>query len=208
MRPSRTKSDPEKKRTDIMGKAMKLFLAKGFDGTSTNDICLAAKLTKPSLYHYFESKNHLLFSVHMHSIQTTLQPYMESMRSIKEPDKRLRAMVREFTKLICSHPELRFILHGSLMVKDKHSAMIKEEWRKHHRLVKETIAELQSGGRINTHIDPSRTALLLLGMITWITFWFDYKRKDTIEEIADLTAEMAFHGVGLEGFDLQRDETV
>jgi AcrR family transcriptional regulator len=197
MRP-KTKPDPEKKRADIMSKAVKLFLAKGFDATSTNDICLTAKLTKPSLYHYFESKNHLLFSVHMHAIQTILQPYMENVMSIKEPDKRLQTMIREYTKQICSHPELQFILHGSLMFKDKYFARIKEEWRKHHRLVRETIAELQSAGRINKKLDPSRTALLLLGMITWITFWFDYKRKDKIEEIADLTVEIAFHGVGLD----------
>ena len=54
MATSGTRPDPEKKRTDIMHKATKLFLEKGFDATSTNDICFAAKLTKPSLYHYFE----------------------------------------------------------------------------------------------------------------------------------------------------------
>jgi len=200
----KTKFGPEKRRTNIIDKAMKLFLTKGFESTSISDICLAAKLTKPSLYHYFESKNHLLFSVHMYSISIFLRPYMEYVMSIKEPDMRLRTMIREYTKLICSHPELRFILHGSLRVKDKYSAIVKEEWRKHLVLLKETIAELQSNARINKNLHPSRTALLLLGMITWITFWFDYKKKDNIEEIADLTLEIAFHGLG---FEPQRPST-
>ncbi len=178
-----------------MQKAMKLFMAKGFDATSTNDICVAAKLTKPSLYHYFESKNHLLFSVHMKAINEILHPYMKEVTAIEEPRKRLKAMIKGYSEQICSHPELRFILYGSLLIKDKYFKEIRDEWKKFYLLLRDTIAELQSQGKINNKLRPSWAALHMLGIMTWMTYWFDYKTKDQIGAIVDATLEMILHGV-------------
>ena len=186
----------EKRKNDIMQKAMKLFMIKGFDATSTNDICWAAKLTKPSLYHYFSSKNHLLASVHMHAIENLLHPYLGDVESIEKPEKRLEAMIREYAKLVLSHPELRFLLHESLIVKDKYYAEIRKEWKRFYLLFRSTILDLQSAGTIGKDIKPSWAALLLLGMITWITFWFDYKNKDHIDEIVEATVKMGLQSLG------------
>lgn len=187
----------EKRKNEIMQKAMKLFMVKGFDATSTNDICLAAKMTKPSLYHYFSSKNHLLFSVHMHVIESILHPYLAEVESIKEPQKRLDVMIRDFAKLVLSHPELRFLLHESLTVKDKYHGEIKKEWRHLYSLFRTTISDLQSIGGVTKDFESSWAALLLLGMITWITFWFDYKTKEHIDEIVELTVRMGFQSLGV-----------
>jgi AcrR family transcriptional regulator len=187
----------EKRKIDIMQKAMKLFMAKGFDATSTNDICWAAKMTKPSLYHYFSNKNHLLFSVHMHIIENILHPYLAEVESIKEPQKRLEVMIRDYTQLVLSHPELRFLLHESLTVKDKYQGEIKKEWRHLYSLFRATISDLQSTGRVAKNLESSWAALLLLGMITWMTFWFDYKTKERVDEIIELTVKMGFQSLGI-----------
>ncbi|OPY80380.1 MAG: DNA-binding transcriptional repressor AcrR [Syntrophorhabdus sp. PtaU1.Bin058] len=187
----------EKRKIEIMQKAMKLFMVKGFDATSTNDICWAARMTKPSLYHYFSSKNHLLFSVHMHVIESILQPYLIETESIKEPQDRMEVMIRDYTKLIISHPELRFLLHESLTVKDKYYGEIKKEWRRLYGLFRTTIIELQSSGKVAKDLEPSWAALLILGMISWMTFWFDYKSKERVDEIIELTIKMGFQSLGI-----------
>jgi AcrR family transcriptional regulator len=186
----------EKRKTEIMQKAMKLFSTKGFDATSTNDICWAARMTKPSLYHYFSSKNHLLFSVHMYAIENLLHPYLAEAESIEEPKERLSVMIREYARLVLSHPELRFLLHESLTVKDQYHGEIRKEWRRLYGLFRSTIGELQSTGAVPKDLEPSWAAFLLLGMITWITFWFDYKTKDHIDEIIELVAKMGFQSLG------------
>jgi AcrR family transcriptional regulator len=43
------------KKDSILQIAMELFLEKGYSATSTNDICAAAKINKPTLYYYFEA---------------------------------------------------------------------------------------------------------------------------------------------------------
>ncbi|MBQ4569436.1 MAG: TetR/AcrR family transcriptional regulator [Ruminococcus sp.] len=47
----------------ILQCALKLFSKKGYDGTSTMDIVNTAQVTKPTMYHYFGSKEGLLSEI-------------------------------------------------------------------------------------------------------------------------------------------------
>jgi TetR/AcrR family transcriptional repressor of nem operon len=46
-------------RDRLLDAAQRLMLAKGFAATTVDEICEAAKLTKGSFFHYFQSKDHL-----------------------------------------------------------------------------------------------------------------------------------------------------
>jgi AcrR family transcriptional regulator len=56
----------ERKRAEIhariQGEAMGLFLERGFDATTLDDIAGAAGVSRRSLFHYFESKEEIVFS--------------------------------------------------------------------------------------------------------------------------------------------------
>ena len=74
---------------------------------------------------------------------------------------------------------------------------MKRKWKKHYYLIRDTIIQLQSEGKINTSVKTSWTALFILGMLTWVTYWFDYDRKDDIDQMADLALELVLHGLDL-----------
>lgn len=195
-----------KTRERIIRTTTRLLLEKGnSDGTSTTDICSAAKLTRPSLYHYFGSKRNLLFSVHMDHIEKTLKPYLAQARSIKDPLERLRFMVQTFVKeIICKHPELRVLIHDSLSMKDRHFREVRGVWKEHYVLLRDTINELQSKKEIEGSIRPSRAALLLLGAVVWVLFWFDYKREDDIDRIAEEAVQFALRGLNVNEVEMRR----
>jgi AcrR family transcriptional regulator len=180
---------------DLLDVAMKLFLEKGYSATSTNDICVAADVSKPTLYYYFKNKRHLFFSCHMRSIQEVLRPYIEKARAIKDPQERLAFMIREFTRMICLNPELKVLIHETMSMRDKYFDEIRKEWKRHYLLLRDTIGELQSSKKSSLNLEPSRAALLLLGMITWITFWFDYSRQEDVNIIAQSATELASYGL-------------
>lgn len=180
---------------DILDIAMQLFLEKGYSATSTSDICVAAEISKPTLYYYFHSKRHLFFSCHMRSIQEVLRPYIEKASAIKDPNERLAFMIREFTRMICLNPDLKVLIHETMSMKDKYFDKIRKEWKRHYLLLRDTIEELQSSKKSSSNLDPSRAALLLLGMTTWITFWFDYRRQDDVDIIAESAIDLASFGL-------------
>ena len=183
------------KKEEILRSAMELFLEKGYSATSTNDICAAAKINKPTLYYYFKSKRHLFFELHIKNIQEVLRPYVARAASIADPWERLTFIMREFTKIVCHHPELRALTHEAMSIQDQYFEEIREEWKKHYLLLLNTISELQSKGTIAADLKPSWVALLVLGMITWITYWFDYNRKDGIDDIAETALRVTLFGL-------------
>ncbi|MDR3237265.1 MAG: TetR/AcrR family transcriptional regulator, partial [Spirochaetia bacterium] len=75
MSSTKREKNAEKNREKIMKMTLQLLLKKGSTGAaSTTDICAAAKLTRPTLYHYFGSKRGLLLAVHMQLIERDLRP--------------------------------------------------------------------------------------------------------------------------------------
>jgi TetR/AcrR family transcriptional regulator, cholesterol catabolism regulator len=185
----------QKKRDKIIQTTIQLLLKKG-SLTSTTDICAAAKLTRPTLYHHFGSKRDLLLSVHMKGIERDLKPYIAEALSIEDPLERLKFMVRTHTRNICLHPELRVLIHDTLTTKDKYFREVKGEWKKHYMLLRDTIQELRKKGIMSTDVKPSWTALFVLGMMTWVTYWFDYDKKECVDEIADAALQLVLNGLG------------
>ena len=51
---------PELRRSEILDCAQSLFLARGYDCASLNDVIAAVGLSKGAFYHYFASKEALL----------------------------------------------------------------------------------------------------------------------------------------------------
>jgi AcrR family transcriptional regulator len=195
---SKRAKESKRKRDKIIQTTLQLLLKKGSsDSASTTDICASAKLTRPTLYHYFGSKRNLLLSVHMESIERTLRPYMEKALSIDDPSARLIFMIHTYTEeIICLHPELRVLIHDSLTMKDKYFREVRGVWKKHYILLRDTIVQLQLQGRIDGSVRPAWAALFVLGMLTWVTFWFDYDRKRDIGGIADQAEQLILHGLG------------
>ncbi len=173
----------QKKRDKIIQTTTKLLLKKG-GLASTTDVCAAAKLTRPTLYHYFGSKRNLLLSVHMEGIERDRKPYIAEALSINDPLKRLEYMVRTYTKNICLHPELKILIHDTLTTKDKYFREVKGEWKKHYVLLRDTIDQLRSEKIIRSDVKASWAALFVLGAMTWVTYWYDYAKKETANDIA------------------------
>jgi TetR/AcrR family transcriptional regulator, cholesterol catabolism regulator len=199
MATNKRESTSQKKKGKIIQTTMQLLLKKGSStATSTTDICSAARLTRPTLYHYFGSKRNLMLAVHMESIEKVLKPYLIKAASIEEPFERLSFIIRTFTKeIICKHPELRVLIHDSLTIKDKYFREVRGVWKEHYVLLRDTVAQLQTEKRMDGTIKSSWAALFVLGMLTWVTYWFDYDRKSQIDELADQALRLVVQGLGL-----------
>ncbi len=181
----------------ILRTTTRLLLKKGsFMAVSTTDICKAAKIARPSLYNYFGSKRNLLYSLHLDHMEKVLRPYLDEASSIDDPLIRLIFMIRTFTgDVIGRYPELRFLIHDTLAIKDRYFKDIRKEWKRHYLLLRSTISELQDQGKARKDMSPSHAALFMLGMMTWGTFWFDFDRRDRIDEIAKGAADFILEGL-------------
>lgn len=63
--------EKEQREQSILDAATRVFLAKGYTKATMDDIALEAEITKPTIYQYFETKEHLYLSL--------MVPYIEEL---------------------------------------------------------------------------------------------------------------------------------
>ena len=66
----------------IMEESWKLFQQKGYRGVSVDELCLRCRLSKPTLYYYFQDKENLFVQV----LQYKLQGFRNSRRKTRHPE--------------------------------------------------------------------------------------------------------------------------
>jgi len=104
---SQTPSSPER----ILQSALTLFSEKGYDATSVREICAASGITKPTLYHFYGSKE----GVYRALVDGTLERFHHDLVAVLQPDgplaDRLRHLILTWFDATRSEPDLaRFIL--------------------------------------------------------------------------------------------------
>src|SRR5262249_14406602 len=83
------------RRRIILGRALELFSARGFHGTSMADIAVASNITKPVLYDHFSSKEDLYIEVCKEIRERLLAAGAQVMTDC-DPPARIRAGVEAF----------------------------------------------------------------------------------------------------------------
>lgn len=76
---SKRESNKEKKKATFIAAAQALFLQKGFDNTSIEEVAQEAGLTKRTLYQYFLSKEDLFFAITLGGAKQLFSLFEEAM---------------------------------------------------------------------------------------------------------------------------------
>ncbi|MBV8591894.1 MAG: TetR family transcriptional regulator, partial [Acetobacteraceae bacterium] len=88
------------KRERILQEAVKLFYARGFTGTTLDDIAAALGVTKPFIYTHFRSKTELLSAICLPPIEQSLAAAVNAVNAPGSPKRRLRCLIEDFTKAV------------------------------------------------------------------------------------------------------------
>jgi AcrR family transcriptional regulator len=183
------------RRAEICRAAAQIFQDRGFDATSVSDIARALGMTKAGLYHYFSSKEALLFEIMMFGLERVHDEVLVPVRAIRDPEVRLR-------QLIVRHARITTRARGAVTVlSDETRALpaaqrqkIERRMRVYVDLVRDTLAEIRATGRLRD-VDPTVATFSLIGMILWFPRWFRHDGRLTPEVAADEIANMALGGL-------------
>ena len=187
--------DYDERRSSILKKSAKLFANLGYDGTSITDITKSCEISKSSLYHYFSSKEDILFEI-IHSYMTgfvaDIKEYEENAGDT--PDiERLRAFLRiSLSRFQGAGDQQRVLLNDLHKLPGDRSGEIVEMQRRFLQHAQELIVgvrpDLVTGPR-----DARARTMLFYGMLNWTMNWYnpegDIKPDDLIEIILSMTLE-------------------
>jgi len=183
------------RREEIYEKAMELFIAEGYDQTPLSKIAKSLGLVKAGLYHYFTTKEELLFFIHERNLKRDLIPVIEAAEKIKDPAGRLSYLIKEYTTAsMARDASQRVLVHEVGKLTPEHRSVINQTWRRFFDLFRNSLSELEKAGRCKK-INKTFAAFALIGMCRWTFNWFDTGRRESAAELCDTYQEIFFRGI-------------
>jgi|SRR5579862_1566909 len=191
----RTPAALNAKRDEIFRTAAQVFRDRGFDGTSVGDVARALKMTKAGLYHYFTGKDALLFEIISFGLDQVRDEVTEPARMIRDPEERLRELVIRHARIVTrAHGAVASLVDETRALPSPARERIEERMRGYFGLMRDTLAELRTVGRLRD-VDVTVAAFGVLGMILWLPRWFRHGGRLTEDEVAEEVAKLALGGL-------------
>ena len=105
--------DPEFRSPErILNKALELFSVKGYDATSVREICEAAAITKPTLYHFYGSKEGVYQALVGGALDDFRKRLTAEVESPGSPRERLKRVARVYFENARDNRQLTRFLFG------------------------------------------------------------------------------------------------
>jgi len=175
--------------------AAEIMCQKGYEGTSMNDIAEAAGLTKAGIYHYIRGKEELLFEIMTYAMDNLEERVITPAQEITDPEQRLRKIVEaHINSLLEGVGAITIILEEMTALTAAHRRTIKARKRAYFDIIRQTLQELQSQGKLRD-VDLTTATFSLLGMILWISRWYRRDGKLSAEQVLNDYVAIAMNGV-------------
>lgn len=178
----RTTKKPDERRKEILDAAMKLFLSKGYEKTSVEDITNDMQVAKGSFYNYFKSKQEVFEACILLVANVTVDKYLIILNNGEKPvlERLIEYIEYNFELSKQENNELFEAIHSPTF-DAIHSRVIAESSQK----LIQTFTRLINTGMEESNfqiIDPEFTAAALLGALSGVHDLLTKRRDDTPEE--------------------------
>ncbi|WP_086841170.1 TetR/AcrR family transcriptional regulator [Amycolatopsis kentuckyensis] len=175
----------------LLEHATKLFAKKGFDRTSVQEIVEAAGVTKGAMYHYFGSKDDLLYEIYARVLREQTRQ-LESVASSDAPlRKRLAAAASDVVVSSIDNLDDNTIFLQSMhqLSPDKQKA-VRAERRKYHERFRGLVEEGQRSGEFRTDKPADVVVDFFFGSVHHLGSWYRRSGSLTARQIGDHYADL------------------
>jgi AcrR family transcriptional regulator len=179
---------------EILNHATAVFCEKGYEGASMRDLSRATGMSLAGLYHYFESKERLLYLIQKHTFSTIVQRLKERLEGVTDPDQRLRIFIQNHLEyFVTNQSGLKVLAHEDESLKNGFGSEISAIKREYYRICLGLIDDLKR----QHHLDfNSRTAVMsLFGMINWIYTWYNPRVDGNAEALGKQMGDLVLNGI-------------
>lgn len=188
-------SDYDDKRDAMLHRAAIVFSRDGYDRASMAGLAAECGVSKALLYHYYASKEALLFDIVRNHLEQLLDAVESADDRSLEPTARLRVLVGALLSAYRdADAEHRVQIEGMRLLPQAEQETLKALERRLVALFADAIRAL------NPHAFEGRqlikpVTMALFGMLNWFYMWFREGGGITREGYADLATRLLVSGV-------------
>jgi AcrR family transcriptional regulator len=190
---TRSKQYPDNQNL-ILDTAARLFADRGFHRASIAELATACDFSKAWLYHYYDSKEAILFALlteHLTDLETVGET---ALNASDDPETQFRAYVRAVMLLYAKRLAHHTVLTRDMeFLPDEMRAKIRAQER---RLVDRFVGVLR---QLRPELKPQSAAvkpyaMMFFGMLNWTYTWYDPDGPVGAGEFADMAADLFLNG--------------
>ena len=186
--------DYEDKKQVILDKAAALIARKGFDVATMMDVAKACGTSKSHLYHYFPSKEDLLYAIVHEHITRQAQDLMRIVAQPLPAEQRFEQFVDSFVQGAARSRNEHLMLMNDIKYLPK--AQLDDIRRMEvemTELMESLLREINPGLMAQERMQKPY-ALLLFGMMIWTFSWYRRSGPITPAELAQRIADLFVNG--------------
>ena len=188
-------ADFDQKQDAIMQQATRLFARKSFAGASLADIAKQSGVSKSLIYHYYPSKEAILYDIMRRHVGELLETVEKAQDAVLDPaaqlEKSTRALLRRYVGASDAQKVLLYELEA--LPKRERSEIVAAQ----RALIDRIEAILLAHAPALASDRPALRArtMLYFGMINWSNAWFNAGGPISRDALADMAAQTALGGL-------------
>ncbi len=179
---------------ELLDVVVSVFISRGYDATSMDDLARATGLTKSSFYHHVSGKEELLRRVVARAVDALFAVLVEPESVDGRAVDRLEHVVRRSVDVLAAELPYVTVL---LRVRGNTAA---ERWalnrrREFDRRLSALVRAAIDEGDVRADLDPALLTRLLFGMVNGVAEWYRPNGAHRSSAVADSLVRLAFDGL-------------
>jgi AcrR family transcriptional regulator len=180
----------------IVAAAVGLFSEKGFDATSVQEIVERAAVTKGALYHYYRSKDDLLYEIYHQLITQQLADLDRILAAGHPAPTTLRAVISDLVETTAARLEETAVFTREMhKLAEEKMAALRADRRRYHKAFREVIAKGQREGAFARTASAETVTLIVFGIVNQLPQWYRPGGPKSPRELADEIADFVLAGL-------------
>jgi AcrR family transcriptional regulator len=174
--------------------AVEVFIERGYEATSMDELAARLGITKSAIYHHVSSKVDLLRMALDRALDALFAVTEEPGATTGPAIDRLEHVVRGSVRVLID--ELPFV---TLLLRVRGNTDVERDAlqrrRTFDRLVTELVRAAEDEGDVRPDVDPAITSRLLFGTVNSLTEWYRPERGLSADDLADALVTITFSGL-------------
>jgi AcrR family transcriptional regulator len=182
--------------TRLLDAAVSLFAQKGFDGTSVQEIVERAEVTKGAMYHYFKSKDDLLYAIYHELISQQLADLERILVGGRSPAEMVRAIIVDLVETTTARLASAAVFAQEMhKLADEPMAALRAQRRRYHESLRDLIAGGQKSGAFAPVASADTVTLVVFGLINQLPQWYQPDGPNSPRQLGDEVADFVLAGL-------------
>jgi AcrR family transcriptional regulator len=180
----------------LLDTARTLFAEKGFEGASVQDVVTAAGVTKGAMYHYFSSKDDLLYEIYARVLRMQMERLEKFAVQELPVEERVRAAATDVVATTVENIASMTIFFRSLhQLSEEKQKEVRRERRRYHETFRDMIVEGQRAGVFRADVSAELAVDYFFGSVHHLPMWWRPRGRLSGVEVGRSFADLFVSGL-------------